>query len=95
MKATFKVLGLLALTGALVVLTGCIMEDKVVELVFSGETCAEFVENHATGDFSSESTGRGSRRYRISRISGVCFLPIPDTLLPGHRQLLFLRSSMG
>jgi hypothetical protein len=56
MKATLKVLGLLALTCAIAVLAGCIMEEKVIELVFSGETCAEFEENHATGDFSNEST---------------------------------------
>ncbi|MGD9140483.1 MAG: hypothetical protein PVJ42_02995 [bacterium] len=55
MKASIKALGLLALLCALTISSGCLLEEKVIELVLSGETCAEFQEDHATGDFSSES----------------------------------------
>jgi hypothetical protein len=55
MKTTLKVLGLMALSFALLSFSGCILEEKVIEIVVSGETCAEFEEDHASGDFSSES----------------------------------------
>jgi len=55
MKASIKALGLVALLCALTTAGGCLLEEKVIELVLSGETCAEFEEDHATGDFSSES----------------------------------------
>jgi hypothetical protein len=55
MKAILKVLGLVALSCALMTLGGCLLEEKVIEIVFSGETCADFEEDHATGDFESES----------------------------------------
>lgn len=56
MKATKTVLGLVALSCILMTLGGCLLEEKVIEIVLSGETCADFEEDHATGDFSSEST---------------------------------------
>jgi hypothetical protein len=55
MKATLKVIGLVALLCALAVSGGCLLEEKVIEIVLSGETCADFEEDHATGDFTSES----------------------------------------
>jgi len=55
MKALPKVLGLVALFCVVITAGGCLLEEKVVEMVFSGETCAGFEEDHATGDFSSES----------------------------------------
>lgn len=55
MKAIPKVLGLMALCFALAMMAGCVLEEKVIEIVFSGETCADFEEDHATGNFTSES----------------------------------------
>lgn len=55
MKAYIKALGIVALVCALAVAAGCDMEEKVIELALTGETCAEFEEDHASGDFSSES----------------------------------------
>jgi hypothetical protein len=55
MKAIPAGLGLAALLCVLIVTGGCIMEEKVVELVFTGETCVDFEEDHATGEFSSQS----------------------------------------
>jgi hypothetical protein len=56
MKAIPRVLGPVALLCILAVLGGCTLEEKVIEIVLSGETCADFEEDHSTGDFSSEST---------------------------------------
>jgi hypothetical protein len=55
MKATFKVIGLVALLCVLTLSVGCVLEEKVIEIVLSGETCADFEEDHETGDFTSES----------------------------------------
>lgn len=55
MRAIGRVLGLMALSCVLVTVGGCLLEEKVIDIVVSGETCAEFDEDHATGDFSSES----------------------------------------
>ena len=37
----------------LVVGQGCVLEDKVVELVLSGETCVEFVEYHESAEWNT------------------------------------------
>lgn len=55
MRALPKVLRLVALLCALTITGGCFLEEKVIEIVLSGETCAGFEEDHSTGDFSSES----------------------------------------
>jgi len=55
MKAPIKAVGLVALACVLAAAAGCDMEKKVIELMVTGETCAGFEEDHASGDFSSES----------------------------------------
>jgi hypothetical protein len=37
----------------LVVGQGCVLEEKVIELVLSGETCVEFVEYHESADWNT------------------------------------------
>jgi hypothetical protein len=36
--------------------TGCVIEDKVIEVVVTGETCAQFAENHDTEEFTTPVT---------------------------------------
>lgn len=48
MKRLLVILALL-----LVFSTGCIMDEKVIEIVVSGETCVEFAENEDSEDFST------------------------------------------
>jgi hypothetical protein len=52
MKATIKKAGLLLfLFGLIQVSGGCIMEDRVVELVVNETTCVDFQENHSQASF--------------------------------------------
>jgi hypothetical protein len=55
MTKTAAKLGLCILACMILAGSGCILEEKVVDIVLTGETCAEFEEDHASGDFSSES----------------------------------------
>ncbi len=57
MKAAMKRTGLvLFLFGLIQVAGGCIMEDRVIELVINETTCAEFLEDHATVSFVTPAT---------------------------------------
>lgn len=53
-----KSLSVLAVAALCVVLggPGCILEEKVVEVVLTGETCAEFVEYHESEEFATPDT---------------------------------------
>ncbi|MFA4947101.1 MAG: hypothetical protein WC674_01170 [Candidatus Krumholzibacteriia bacterium] len=52
MKAAMKKTGLLLfLVGLIQVAGGCIMEERVIELVVNETTCVDFQENHATVSF--------------------------------------------
>lgn len=35
---------------------GCVLEEKVIEVVLTGETCAEFPENHETEEYTTPVT---------------------------------------
>ncbi len=57
MKAAMKKTGLLLfLFGLIQVAGGCIMEDRVIELVINETTCAEFQEDHTTVSFVTPAT---------------------------------------
>ena len=57
MKATMKKTGLLLfLFGLIQISGGCIMEDRVVELVVSETTCVEFVEDQSSVSFVTPAT---------------------------------------
>jgi hypothetical protein len=57
MKATLRKAGiLLFLFGLIQIAGGCIMEDKVVELVVNETTCVDFGEDHATVSFVTPAT---------------------------------------
>lgn len=57
MKAAMKRAGLvLFLFGLIQVAGGCIMEDRVIELVINETTCAEFQEDHTTVSFVTPAT---------------------------------------
>ena len=50
--ATWTAVGLL--TAALLLgTTGCILDEKVIEIVFRNATCMEFEENHVTENFTT------------------------------------------
>jgi hypothetical protein len=57
MKAALKKTGLLLfLIGLIQVASGCIMEDRVIELVVNQTTCADFEEDHTTVSFVTPAT---------------------------------------
>jgi len=57
MKATMKKTGLLLfLFGIIQISGGCIMEDRVVELVANETTCVEFVEDQSSVSFVTPAT---------------------------------------
>jgi hypothetical protein len=57
MKTTMKKTGLLLfLFGLIQISGGCIMEDRVVELVVSETTCVEFVEDQSSVSFVTPAT---------------------------------------
>ena len=57
MKATMKKTGLLLfLFGLIQISGGCIMEDRVVELVVNETTCVEFVEDQSSVSFVTPAT---------------------------------------
>lgn len=47
MKRKALIITILAVTGTLLLGQGCIMEDKIIELVLTNSTCGDFDENHA------------------------------------------------
>jgi hypothetical protein len=57
MKAALKKTGLcLFLFGLIQVAGGCVMEDRVVELVMTETTCVEFLEDHDSVSFVTPAT---------------------------------------
>jgi hypothetical protein len=57
MKAALKKMGLmLFLFGLIQVAGGCIMEERVIELVVNETTCVEFQEDHTTVRYSTPAT---------------------------------------
>jgi hypothetical protein len=51
MAAAMKTTALVLLLSLLAALSGCIMEDRVVELVLTDKTCMDFTENQTTVNF--------------------------------------------
>lgn len=56
MAATKKTGLFLLLFGLIQISGGCIMEDRVVELVVNERVCVDFLENHATVSFVTPTT---------------------------------------
>lgn len=51
-SAVFAAVALCLLLGG----PGCVLEEKVIEIVLKGETCAEFQENHDSEEFTTPVT---------------------------------------
>jgi len=67
MKAVLEKTGLLLfLFGLIQVAGGCVMEDRVVELVVNESTCVDFLEDHDTASFVNPVTV-----YYADEINGI------------------------
>jgi hypothetical protein len=53
MKRTSLVMLAIAALSPLLIGPGCIVEDRVIEVVLTGETCGEFHENHESEEYTT------------------------------------------
>jgi hypothetical protein len=56
MRKIAFLLSSLILTSLILGGAGCVLEEKVIEVVLTGETCAEFLEDHETEEFTTPVT---------------------------------------
>jgi hypothetical protein len=53
MKTISTMILALLLAGLLLVGSGCVLEEKVIELIITGDTCADFPENHDSASWNT------------------------------------------